>query len=101
MSKPKKAKRIPPFILQVNMVCRELDFYYEQTCRLQERLARSLIDQTCAALKGTAVRVCVHCGCTDSRACMGGCTWMIKHQATNTGVCSQCVPKEIKLVDAL
>lgn len=46
-------------------------------------------------------RACVHCGCTDSHACPGGCAWSIKHKATPTGVCSRCVPKEIKLVDRL
>jgi len=35
-------------------------------------------------------RVCIVCGCTDSRACPGGCTWRIKHKGTNTGVCSRC-----------
>jgi hypothetical protein len=37
-------------------------------------------------------RTCVHCGCTDSRACPGGCAWAIKHKATPTGVCSNCSP---------
>lgn len=47
-------------------------------------------------------RVCVHCGCSDNHAChFPGCVWSIKHKATPTGVCSQCVPKEIKLVDSL
>jgi hypothetical protein len=54
-----------------------------------------------AVLDMDAERTCVHCGCTDSNACAGGCGWAIKHQATLTGVCSQCVPKEIKPVDAL
>ena len=35
-------------------------------------------------------RTCVHCGCTDDRACPGGCSWTVLHKATNTGVCSQC-----------
>jgi hypothetical protein len=35
-------------------------------------------------------RTCVHCGCTDSRACPGGCSWVVKHKLTNTGVCSSC-----------
>jgi len=46
-------------------------------------------------------RVCVHCGCTDSHACRGGCSWAVLHKATPTGVCSQCVPKEIKIIDSL
>jgi hypothetical protein len=35
-------------------------------------------------------RTCVHCGCTDSHACPGGCSWVEKHKATPTGVCSNC-----------
>lgn len=46
-------------------------------------------------------RTCVHCGCTDSKACLGGCSWSAKHRATLTGVCSRCVRKERKLVDSL
>ncbi len=37
-----------------------------------------------------APRVCVQCGCTDLRACPGGCDWLLKHPATNTGICSNC-----------
>jgi hypothetical protein len=46
-------------------------------------------------------RVCVLCGCHDSQACPGGCSWAIEHKATPTGVCSRYVPKEIKIVDKL
>jgi hypothetical protein len=35
-------------------------------------------------------RVCIVCGCTDSRACPGGCFWRVIHKGTNTGVCSGC-----------
>jgi hypothetical protein len=35
-------------------------------------------------------RTCVYCGCTDRRACPGGCIWIIEHRFTPTGVCSQC-----------
>lgn len=35
-------------------------------------------------------RTCIHCGCTDSRACAGGCKWIVKHKATPTGVCTSC-----------
>ena len=33
---------------------------------------------------------CVYCGCTDSKACAGSCTWVELHQHTPTGVCSGC-----------
>lgn len=29
---------------------------------------------------------CVRCGCTDDRACPGGCSWVVPN------VCSQCAP---------
>lgn len=46
-------------------------------------------------------RTCVHCGCTDSRACDGGCEWSIEHRSTPTGVCSYCLPREIRIVAKL
>jgi hypothetical protein len=36
-------------------------------------------------------RTCVYCGCTDSQACSGGCSWVQKHRHTPTGVCSGCM----------
>ncbi len=35
-------------------------------------------------------RVCVHCGCRDNDPCEDGCHWVEVHEATPTGVCSQC-----------
>ncbi len=32
-----------------------------------------------------APQVCQKCGCTDDRACPGGCSWV------NTDICSACV----------
>ncbi len=44
-----------------------------------------------ATRKSVAVeRTCVICGCTDSKACAGGCSWVVIHPATATGVCSNC-----------
>jgi len=42
------------------------------------------------ANSGQYERTCVHCGCTDSNACLGGCSWVEIHKATPTGVCSTC-----------
>lgn len=36
------------------------------------------------------MRTCVYCGCTDERACPGGCHWIEEHEHTPTGVCSRC-----------
>jgi hypothetical protein len=33
---------------------------------------------------------CRGCGCTDSRACLGGCCWVLMDIGQPTGICSQC-----------
>lgn len=35
------------------------------------------------------------CGCTDERACEGGCFWVYKDEATGKGLCSKCVFEHI------
>jgi hypothetical protein len=35
-------------------------------------------------------RICRGCGCTDARACPGGCAWVLLDIATPTGICSRC-----------
>lgn len=34
--------------------------------------------------------VCVGCGCTDTQACPGGCTWLIVDEDAGEGACSRC-----------
>lgn len=34
--------------------------------------------------------VCVGCGCTDSKACPNGCSWIVQSLALHIGVCSSC-----------
>lgn len=36
--------------------------------------------------KGVKERMCQRCGCTASRACPGGCAWVL-----NTDVCDRCL----------
>lgn len=36
---------------------------------------------------------CVMCGCTDRRACAGGCSWIHVFEHGNAGVCSNCAEK--------
>lgn len=43
--------------------------------------------------------VCVVCGCSDSRACPGGCSWTLQFAKTKTGVCSRCWPAFMRKVD--
>ncbi|MBI2770027.1 MAG: hypothetical protein HYX47_10415 [Burkholderiales bacterium] len=33
---------------------------------------------------------CIGCGCTDLRACDGGCSWLAADHDARTGVCSRC-----------
>ena len=33
---------------------------------------------------------CIFCGCTDSRACEGGCHWILVDRKSGLGVCSEC-----------
>ena len=35
--------------------------------------------------------ICIGCGCTESRACPGGCSWTRIDREANIGVCSRCV----------
>lgn len=37
---------------------------------------------------------CTNCGCTDLRACPGGCSWLGVNHRDGTGVCSRC-PKSL------
>jgi len=33
---------------------------------------------------------CIVCGCTDSRACPDGCSWVYVNRETGKGLCSAC-----------
>jgi transcription elongation factor Elf1 len=61
----------------------------------RKRLARRIVRLV------QSERQCVECGCTDSFACEGGCSWVIKHKATNTGVCSRCRGDHAAKVDEI
>jgi hypothetical protein len=37
-----------------------------------------------------ATATCIGCGCTDQRACIGGCHWLRVDYAKGRGVCSTC-----------
>jgi len=36
---------------------------------------------------------CILCGCTDSHACVGGCSWVVVDRIKGVGVCSACEKK--------
>lgn len=33
---------------------------------------------------------CANCGCTDNRACLGGCSWLAVDRMLGIGICSSC-----------
>lgn len=33
---------------------------------------------------------CRCCGCTDSAACLGGCSWVLVDRERKVGICSSC-----------
>ncbi len=37
-----------------------------------------------------AEATCLGCGCTDSRACVGGCSWIVVNRELRQGICSSC-----------
>lgn len=41
-------------------------------------------------MNGEPAGICIGCGCTDDRACVGGCWWLRVDRALQVGVCSEC-----------
>jgi hypothetical protein len=37
---------------------------------------------------------CIHCGCIESNACPGACSWSVLETQTNRGLCSACGQKK-------
>lgn len=35
--------------------------------------------------------ICIACGCTDERPCIGGCSWIRVDEEAARGVCSSCI----------
>jgi hypothetical protein len=44
----------------------------------------------------TPIATCRGCGCTDIRACPGGCSWASVNRRRRTGLCSRCAAKKKK-----
>lgn len=51
------------------------------------------VDEPIRARPTKDTRACVACGCTDDRACPGGCSWVSR----SPPLCSACVPTEALL----
>lgn len=54
-------------------------------------LFSDLVRQKVARKVATRDATCVNCGCTDSRACPGGCSWISVCRMQGTGLCSACI----------
>lgn len=46
-----------------------------------------------AAALTTPELACICCGCTESRACPGGCSWAAVDEDAGVGLCSACAVK--------
>jgi hypothetical protein len=46
------------------------------------------------------IRTCRGCGCTDLRACPGGCSWVLLDIESPSGICSTCA-EEVCLWDPM
>lgn len=46
------------------------------------------------------IATCVLCGCTDDKACAGGCSWVEVCYQTGRGHCSACVSIETITIEA-
>src|SRR5216683_5155447 len=68
--------------------------YWQLKRQIMANIQRAIEDDM-----GNEDRMCVHCGCTDSHACPGGCSWVIEHKATMTGVCSNCLGEEQAILE--
>lgn len=59
------------------------------------RRQRLVTDKTVAAPPDIDVNnpaTCAGCGCTDRRACAGGCYWIAVDRDAKSGICSNCQP---------
>lgn len=48
------------------------------------------LERRVLAAKAAGESTCLGCGCTDSAACAGGCTWVLVDPRRGIGVCSAC-----------
>jgi hypothetical protein len=58
------------------------------------KLTNAVLEHLLVATSGLPVLredQCTSCGCTDSRACLGGCWWVAP------GLCSACAPQSAGL----
>jgi hypothetical protein len=58
-----------------------------ETRALYRKMARRALN---SSRDGFMEAKCVKCGCTDSRACEDGCTWVVVNRLLGQGVCSTC-----------
>lgn len=76
-----------------------LDFLEDEAQKLYESRTgdatpyhplREVVDAKMTALGLSTISRCIGCGCTDLRACHGGCQWLVVDLRARLGVCSNC-----------
>jgi hypothetical protein len=55
-------------------------------------MAKTLVQQK---REVDALAQCVACGCTDLKACPGGCYWAGLNPETHDGICSRCAVRPL------
>lgn len=45
--------------------------------------------------------ICVRCGCSDDRACDGGCSWLAVDRGKGIGVCSRCAKSRYEAINMI
>ena len=60
------------------------------TWRIANRMGKVVADDEAIRSGHGRLATCVECGCTDDRACPGGCHWVNVDRSAGTGLCSAC-----------
>ena len=76
-----------------NFICKR---EYQESIDLSylHKKARNQMDTGIGEPTATTERTCRICGCTDSRACEGGCGWVIMF-GKQTDICTKCITDEV------
>jgi hypothetical protein len=88
------AKKPLPLPEHVYLMDDLVDALLEKPARANGRAKKPANEQR--PLQPGDVARCVKCGCTDSQACEGGCSWVYVKKRRQEGLCSACAtPEEV------
>ncbi len=74
-------------------LCSDDEDPYTCACRSIEVLGDPPPWKTCLDCAYPLLRVCINCGCSEERACEGGCAW----SSDDPSYCTRCVDHDLKL----